>query len=70
LITACGCMAGMGGSLLASKTIESFIYGVSRRDPVVLGAAAAVLLCVAAVASIVPAMKAAHIDPLSAIRYE
>ena len=65
-----GCIVGIAGSAAASKTIASFLYGVSPRDPLVFGVAAVLLLCVAAAASLVPAVKAAGIDPLAAIRHE
>ena len=65
-----GCLLGVAGSVAASKTIASFLYGVSARDPWVFGLAALALLGVAALASLVPAMKAARIDPIAAIRYE
>jgi ABC-type antimicrobial peptide transport system permease subunit len=70
LITLLGCFAGIAGSALASKTIASVLYGVSAHDPAVFGAAAAMLLCVAGAASLAPAVKAARIDPLAAIRHE
>jgi ABC-type antimicrobial peptide transport system permease subunit len=69
-ITIVGCLTGIAGSVLASKTVASLLYGVSPHDPVVLGTTAGMLMCVAAAASLVPAIKAASIDPLSAIRYE
>jgi len=46
------------------------LYGVSPKDPVVFGFAALLLLGVAAVASVVPAVRASKIDPITAIRYE
>jgi predicted permease len=69
-IAVLGCSAGIAGSVIASKTIASFLYGVSARDPVVCGAAVVMLLGIAAAASLLPAVKAAGIDPVAAIRHE
>ncbi len=69
-IALAGCVVGIAGSVAASKLVASFLYGVSTRDPAVFGLAALVLLAVAAVASLAPAIRAARIDPLTAIRHE
>jgi putative ABC transport system permease protein len=65
-----GCVIGIAGSAGASKTIASFLYGVSPKNPLVFGFAAMLLLGVASAASLVPAIKASKIDPIAAIRYE
>lgn len=70
LIAAFGCFVGIVGSAFASNTIASFLYGVSGRDPVILGAPTVTLLGVAAGASLLPGIKAALMDPLTAIRHE
>jgi ABC-type antimicrobial peptide transport system permease subunit len=69
-ITVLGSSTGLLGSLWASKTISSLMYGVSVHDPIVLVAVVAMLLCVAGMACLVPAMRAARMSPLAAIRYE
>lgn len=65
-----GCAMGIVGSLAASKLIASFLYGVSARSPLVFAASAVALFCVATAASLIPAMRAARIDPVAAIRHE
>jgi predicted permease len=65
-----GCLIGIVGSAVASKTIASFLYGVSPKDPAVFGFAALLLLAVATAASVVPAARASKTDPVAAIRYE
>jgi ABC-type antimicrobial peptide transport system permease subunit len=65
-----GCVIGIVGSAVASKTIAGFLYGVSPKDPVVFGFATLLLLAVATVASVVPAVRASKTDPIAAIRYE
>ncbi len=65
-----GCIIGIAASLGASRLIASFLYGTSPYDPVILSASALLLVCIAAGASLIPAVRAARIDPIAAIRYE
>lgn len=61
------------GALLAAlvgRVLESLLYGVSPRDPLAFGLAAAVLLAVAAAANLAPALTAARVDPMRALRSE
>jgi putative ABC transport system permease protein len=59
---------GLAGALALSRLISSLLYGIAPHDPLTLGATAIVLLAVAAVASWLPATRAARIDPLEALR--
>ena len=63
---------GLGALAAASvgRVLESLLYGVSSFDPVAYAAAASVLLTVALAANVVPAMAAASIDPVRALRSE
>lgn len=54
----------------AAKVLESQLYGVTIRDPLTLAASVGILSLVAAAAGFVPALRAARVDPISAIRYE
>jgi ABC-type antimicrobial peptide transport system permease subunit len=61
------------GALLAAlvgRVLESLLYGVSALDPLAYGVAAAVLLAVALAANLAPALGAARIDPMRALRSE
>jgi putative ABC transport system permease protein len=65
---------GTGVGLLAAfalaRTIASFLYGVSPTDPVTAAAVAGVLLLVAGLAALVPALRAARVNPMTALRAE
>jgi predicted permease len=70
LVALFGTAAGLGAALLASRALASFLYGTSPRDPWVLLGSVAVLTFIASVASLVPALRAAQIEPMAAIRCE
>jgi predicted permease len=65
-----GSLAGLAAALLASRTLASFLYGTSVRDPWVLAASVAALAVIASAASLVPAVRAARIEPMTALRAE
>jgi putative ABC transport system permease protein len=58
-----GTAIGIGVGLAAARALGSVLYGVGPTDPAVLAAAAAVLAGTAALASFVPARRAAAVDP-------
>jgi len=65
-----GCIVGLTVSLMASKQVASFLFGITPHDPLAFGAAVVSVLLVAVTASVSPAVRATRIDPLSAIRYD
>lgn len=65
-----GCGAGLAAAVMLSKLLASFLYETSPREPMVYAAAIASLAAVACAASLLPALRAARIDPMSAIRCE
>jgi predicted permease len=69
-IAICGCAAGLIAALLVSRTLASFLYGTSTRDPWVLIGSVAALISIASAASLLPAIRAARIDPMEALRTE
>ena len=65
-----GVAVGIGIALLASRFVAPLLFGVSPRDPLVLGGVGVLLLGVAAVASGIPAWRATRVDPNTALRTE
>lgn len=69
-IAALGAGAGLGAALFASRALASFLYGTSPRDPWVLAGSVGALIVIASAASLLPALRAARIEPMAAIRCE
>ena len=67
-IASAGVAAGLIAAYWVSKALERFLYGVTAHDAVSFAAVAALLLIVAAVATIVPARRAAAVDPVKVLR--
>jgi putative ABC transport system permease protein len=63
-----GLALGVVGALGLTRLMSSLLIGVSARDPLTLIAAAATLGLVALVACLIPALRAARLDPLVALR--
>jgi ABC-type antimicrobial peptide transport system permease subunit len=61
---------GLTGALFAGRLIETFLLGVSPRDPLILGAMLVLFSSVALAASWLPAARAARLDPMRALRSE
>jgi len=69
-LTGVGLAIGLGIALALGRFTASLLYGISGTDPLTLAAVSAVLLSAAAVAVVVPASRAAHVEPTTALRYE
>ncbi|HEX5830597.1 MAG TPA: ABC transporter permease [Gemmatimonadaceae bacterium] len=65
-----GAVLGLGAALAATRLLEALLFGVSPSDPLVLASVPLVLLAVAVVASLAPALRAARTDPVVALRAE
>jgi putative ABC transport system permease protein len=68
LITLGGAVLGLAAAVVLTRWLASFLFGVPVHDVVTFATVPAVLLVVAAVASFVPALRAARLDPLKVLR--
>jgi len=70
LLVITGLALGIPAALLLARLIATQLFGMSPTDPLTLIAAAIVLTVVALLAGYIPARRASHVDPLTALRYE
>ncbi len=64
-----GLALGILGATVLSRLIERLLFGVPATDPLTYAAVAVLLLAVAAIACLLPARRAASVDPLVALRH-
>jgi ABC-type antimicrobial peptide transport system permease subunit len=69
-MVAVGVVIGLTASLWAGRFLAPLLFDTSPRDPAVLGAVAAMLVVVAIMASVIPAARAASVNPAEALRAE
>jgi ABC-type antimicrobial peptide transport system permease subunit len=65
-----GLLVGLAAAIWAAPRLSAFLFQVQPTDALTFGGIAALMLCVALVASVIPARRAASADPLKALRYE
>jgi putative ABC transport system permease protein len=70
LLLAIGLAAGLAVALWGGRALTALLYGLSGHDPATLAISAVVLTAVALMASLIPALRAARIDPADALRHE
>ena len=67
-MAAAGVVVGVLAGLALTKFLAALLYGITPTDPVTFVAAPVVLLSVAALASLMPARRAARVDPAETLR--
>ena len=65
-----GLAAGFLGSLLLTRFLQTMLFDVTPADPVTFFSISALLAAIAMLACFIPAQRAAHVDPLRALRHE
>jgi ABC-type antimicrobial peptide transport system permease subunit len=65
-----GLVLGIVATLSLGRTVAGLLYNVSPVNPATLLAVSTILVCVAMLASYLPARRATSIDPLNALRRE
>ena len=68
--TLIGLIIGIAGALALGRVLATLIYGVQASDPLTFVAVSALLLIVALSASLIPAYRAARVEPIKALREE
>jgi ABC-type antimicrobial peptide transport system permease subunit len=69
-ITILGCMVGLAFATVFARMLSSMLYGVSTTDAITLCGVMAIMLAVSVLASLFPAIRAARLDPMQALREE
>jgi ABC-type antimicrobial peptide transport system permease subunit len=69
-VVAIGIVIGVLASLALGKLVASLLYGLSPRDPLVVAGSALVLCAIGIGASLIPAWRAARVDPVTALRMD
>jgi putative ABC transport system permease protein len=63
-----GVVVGTVAAVGVTRTLQGFVWGVSTLDPMTFGAVAVILTAVAALACLVPAVRAVRLNPVTALR--
>ena len=69
-LVAAGVALGVAGAIITGRLISSFLYSVSATDPITLIASIVTIVLAALVATALPAMKGASVDPARVLRSE
>jgi ABC-type antimicrobial peptide transport system permease subunit len=63
-----GIAAGVGGALALARFMTTLVFGIPARDPVTFTIVPVLLAMVAIVTALIPARRAARIDPITSLR--
>jgi predicted permease len=70
LLLALGLVSGLVASWFATRAIGAFLFGVCQHDPLTIASVCALLAVCGLIAALIPARRAASIDPMQALRTE
>jgi len=70
IVAVVGAFIGVGGAYLVGRAMQSTLYGVGAMDRFAIGGTAVLLLVVACLACLVPALRASRVEPVVALRDE
>lgn len=70
IIIGAGIAAGIAGALASGRLIASLLYDVTPTDPLTIAAAGVLLSVVTVIAGLIPARRAARVDPMTVLREE
>ncbi len=70
LLLGLGLVSGLAGSWIATRAIQAFLFGVGEHDPATIAFVCILLAVCGLAAALIPARRAASIDPMQALRTE
>ena len=65
-----GILLGLVVALPLTRVMDSLLIGITPTDPVTYGGVSLIFVSVSALACYVPALRATHVDPVTALREE
>jgi ABC-type antimicrobial peptide transport system permease subunit len=65
-----GLAIGLGGAFALTRVLKGLLFEVSALDPAALGAACVLMTMIGIVAALIPARRAAGVDPMTVLREE
>jgi len=68
VVSAIGCLTGLAIGAAFTRLLAGMLYGVSATDPLTLGSVVVLVLGVSLAASILPAIRAARLEPMQVLR--
>jgi ABC-type antimicrobial peptide transport system permease subunit len=69
-VSLAGVGIGLAAALAATQRVQSLLFGVTPRDPLTMLVAPALRVAITIIASVMPAIRAARVDPVIALRAE
>ena len=70
VLVSVGVVVGLAGAFWAVRLLQSLLFGVSARDPIIFATVVLGVATVGLIANLVPARRAASIDPMRALHFE
>jgi putative ABC transport system permease protein len=70
IVAVAGAIIGLGGAYFVGRAMQSTLYGVNAMDTFAVGTTAGLLLGVALLACLIPALRASRVEPMTALREE
>ena len=68
LLAVAGLVIGLAGGAALTRSLTNLLYGIEPHDPLTFAALPILLVCVALIASVYPARRAASFDPIATLR--
>jgi ABC-type antimicrobial peptide transport system permease subunit len=69
-LASAGLAAGVFTTIALTRVLQDLLYGIHANDPVTFGVALILLAILTALASLLPALRAMHVEPVIALRCE